>query len=321
MQKLFFWLLIFLSACTLPEEKQSNQLSKKSGTTVIQTNDANSAIIDTLNVVPLPVIKKVNPPNGIYRTVLPMNGTMEQTVAFNKDFTYQLQEKYNNNKTDSIVITEGTWAPSDGAIWLYKDQVMRGRYNWKGEDLQYFSPLYKKYFSMHSLHDVMDDQLAAGPAQDAGHAVNHQQHAGVPNLNRIGEKENAPGERHRGIHQLRDLDHPPAIVAVRQSAEVNREEQERRPVTDHGKASQHRRVKFLKQHPVTDHMLDVIAHLRHHDNKKISAIIRMVQRRKGDTARRFGGFVSGACWNSHCSNLVGVDLRVGPAEGQFFNLF
>ena len=166
MRNLFFGLFIFFSACTLPEEKQSNQLSKKSDTTVIQTNDANSAIIDTSDVVPLPLVKKVNPPNGIYRTVLPVNGTMEQTVAFNKDFTYQLQEKYNNNNSDSIVITEGTWAPSDGAIWLYKDQVIRGRYKWSGETLQYYSPFLKKSFSMKPLQDAMQNAVWKNKARE-----------------------------------------------------------------------------------------------------------------------------------------------------------
>ena len=159
MRKLFFGLVIFSIGCTLPEEKPANQLSKKSDTTVIETHDANSAIIDTLDVVSLDVIKKVNSPNGIYRTVLPMNGSMEQTIAFDKDFTYQLQEKYSNNKKDSIVITEGTWAPSDGVIWLYKDQVIRGRYKWKGETLQYYSPFLKKSFSMKPLQDAMQNSV------------------------------------------------------------------------------------------------------------------------------------------------------------------
>ena len=157
MRKVFFSLLIFCNACTLPEEKQVNQLSRKSDTTVIQTSDTNSAILDTSDIVTLAPVKKVNPPNGIYRTLLPLDSTMEQTIAFNKDFSYQLQEKYFSDKRDSIVITEGTWSPSDGVIWLYKDQIVRGRFNWKGETLQYYSPLLKKNFSMKHLQDAMQN--------------------------------------------------------------------------------------------------------------------------------------------------------------------
>ena len=36
--------------------------------------------------------------------------------------------------------------------------------------------------------DVMDDQLAARPAEHAGHPMDDQQHARVPHLNRVGEK-------------------------------------------------------------------------------------------------------------------------------------
>jgi uncharacterized membrane protein len=157
MRKLFFSVLIFCTACTLPEEKEQNPVSKKSDTTIIETHDTNTASIDTSDVVPLNIIKKVKSPNGIYRTILPFNGKMEQTIAFNKDYTYQLQEKYTNNKSDSIVITEGTWAPSDGVIWLYKDQVIRGRYKWEDETLQYYSPLLKKTFPMKSLQDAMQN--------------------------------------------------------------------------------------------------------------------------------------------------------------------
>jgi len=154
MYKLFFLLLLFYTSCTLPEKKKENQLSKRPDTTIIETNDAYSATLDTSKTTPLPAVKKINYPDGIYQTVLPLTNKMEQTIVFNKNLTYRLQEKYINEKKDSIVITEGTWTPSDGFIWLYKDQIARGRYKWKGDTLQYYSPLLKKNFSMKHLQDA-----------------------------------------------------------------------------------------------------------------------------------------------------------------------
>jgi uncharacterized membrane protein len=53
------------------------------------------------------------------------------------------------------VVTSGNWAPSNGYIWLYKDQVVRSRYTWSGNELQYFSPALKKNWGMRHLQDVM----------------------------------------------------------------------------------------------------------------------------------------------------------------------
>jgi len=154
MHKLFFLLLISYTACTLPEKKKENQLSKKPDTTIIVTNNYMATATDTLTSIPLPPVRKIKSPAGIYQTILPLENKMEQTIEFNSDRTYQLQEKYFTEKRDSVVITEGTWTPSDGFIWLYKDQVVRGRYKWKGDTLQYFSPVVKKSFSMNQLPDA-----------------------------------------------------------------------------------------------------------------------------------------------------------------------
>jgi len=124
---------------------------------VIQSNDANTASSGTLSSIPLPAVQKIKSPNGIYQMVLPLKNKVEQTIAFNSDLTYQLQEKYGNGEKDSVVITEGTWTPSDGFIWLYKDQIVRGRYKWKGDTLQYYSPLLKKNFFMRELQDAVQN--------------------------------------------------------------------------------------------------------------------------------------------------------------------
>ena len=156
MRKLFFLLLLVYTACTFPEEKKVNQLSKPD-TTVIETNDVNNAALDTFNSIALPTVQKIKSPTGIYQTTLHLNNKIEQTIAFNSDFTYRLQEKYITAKKDSVVITEGTWTPSDGFIWLYKDQIVRGRYKWKGDTLQYYNPVMKKNFSMNHLQDAMQN--------------------------------------------------------------------------------------------------------------------------------------------------------------------
>ena len=144
--------------CTLPEKKKETIVSKKPDTTVIQSNDVNTASADTLGSVSLPVIKQIKSPGGIYQTVLPLKNKVEQTIAFNSDLTFQLQEKYFNEGKDSMVTTEGTWTPSDGFIWLYKDQIERGRYKWKGNTLQYYNPVVKKSFSMRHLQDAMQNK-------------------------------------------------------------------------------------------------------------------------------------------------------------------
>ena len=97
-------------------------------------------------------------PSGIYQAVLPLSEKIKQTVAFYNDYTYQLQEEYSNNKKDSIVLITGNWSPSDGFIWLYKDQVVRARYNWKEDTLQYYNPLSRKSISMHSMPDAMENK-------------------------------------------------------------------------------------------------------------------------------------------------------------------
>ena len=145
--------VLFCASCTLPEEKKAKETSQKQDTTIIESNDANTAALDTTSIQ-LPAIRKLRLPNGIYEASLPLNKKVEQTIAFNSDLTYQLQEKYNTGDKDTVVILQGTWTPSDGYIWLYKDQIVSGRYRWKADTLQYYSPLVKKSFSMYSLKDA-----------------------------------------------------------------------------------------------------------------------------------------------------------------------
>lgn len=129
---------------------------KEDSAVTIQSNDVNAANKMETNKESLPAISPIKKPSGIYHALLPLENKIEQTIVFNNDFTYHLEEKYPDIK-DSIVITEGTWMPSDGFIWLYKDQVERGRYKWHADTLQYFSPALKKKFSMQQAHDALQN--------------------------------------------------------------------------------------------------------------------------------------------------------------------
>ena len=154
MRYALYFLLIFFSACTLPAERE--QALTKGDSISIQSNDTHAALQKSQEEVTPAIIKKevVKKPSGIYQTRLDFKGGIQHTIAFYNDQSYQLQEKYISANKDSIVITRGNWSPSDGYIWLYKDQVVNGRYRWKGDTLQYFSPLDKESFSMQPLTDA-----------------------------------------------------------------------------------------------------------------------------------------------------------------------
>lgn len=152
-------LLIFVVACRLPEEKQLEALESESDTQEIKTITSHTATADTLQLKPLPRPKPVRRPSGIYSASLPFQEgvTIQQTVSFRPDNSFVLEERYKGTQKDSLVRTDGTWSPSDGFIWLYtKDQVVRGRYLWKGEVLQWVSPLHRRNFPMQLLQDASE---------------------------------------------------------------------------------------------------------------------------------------------------------------------
>jgi uncharacterized membrane protein len=142
---------VIIGACTGRQEKKIVQ--NVSPAVSIQLNSSNDqeAKADT-RLNDEPVFKPMKSPSGIYRFILPFSGNkkIEHTIQFSGN-EFLLQEKYIGSSKDSIVLSEGTWSPSDGFIWLYKDQLVGGRYRWKGETLQYFSPRLNKLFPMHKL--------------------------------------------------------------------------------------------------------------------------------------------------------------------------
>ena len=156
-RNLFYIIILFLASCTLPEEKELKAGISVEEPTVIQTYDTNAAMNPP--AIPLPITPRQKEPSGIYQGVLSMDHKIEQTVQFNDNHTFRLQERYlDKSKKDSMVLTEGTWSPSNGYIWLYKDQVVRARYKWVGDDLKYFNPESKKVYSMQPLQDIASNQ-------------------------------------------------------------------------------------------------------------------------------------------------------------------
>ena len=160
----FGLLIVFFASCGNTEEELTFTQSERRSDTLekITTSTAHAATSpdkDTAFIKPR--VKSIKNPSGIYQFLLPEDdgSKIEHTVQFYVNHTYRLQEKYLGNRKDSIAIAEGTWAPSDGMIWLYKDQVVRGRYKWKGDALQYFSPQYNMHYTMHSLNEVLDNKV------------------------------------------------------------------------------------------------------------------------------------------------------------------
>jgi uncharacterized membrane protein len=150
--------LYLLSCGTGPDDKASYTRATDSSFThaselPVTNNDLNFAK-DEQVTEELPATPPVKKPSGVYRFLLPEENGKKilHTVSFSTT-SFRLQEEY-SDKRDSIVVTQGTWAPSAGFIWLYRDQVVRGRYSWKGDTLQYYSPRLKKSFAMEKLTSV-----------------------------------------------------------------------------------------------------------------------------------------------------------------------
>lgn len=162
--------------CNNQSSESQKQDEAREETTSIQTSTSHTADKaikpepepETPIETSLPKPKPVKKPEGIYRAIVPLKDSKaEQIVAFYKDYTYQLQERYTVHDKDTTTITKGNWMPSDGYIWLYKDQIALARYLWKGDTLEYFNTATKKNVSMHPLlnalqNDSLNKLKAAG---------------------------------------------------------------------------------------------------------------------------------------------------------------
>lgn len=151
---------IFLLSCgTKPEETETKVAVQTTDSVPlapavqVTAADTDTSFAKAVQTEESPVAPSLKSPSGIYRFMLPYeDGKILHTIAFYPG-TFRLQEEYPGRK-DSTVITEGTWAPSEGFIWIYKDQIARGRYKWNGDTLQYYSPRLKRLFSMQELTPV-----------------------------------------------------------------------------------------------------------------------------------------------------------------------
>lgn len=149
-----WWTIIsclWLVSC-VDEAKEKSITSTTVGRTdtpANETPDTSVSIVKDSASHPSFTVPEIKKPSGFYQFFLDYEGTrVLHTIVF-QGGNFRLEEEYHGR--DSIVVTEGTWAPSQGFIWLYKEQLVRGRYVWKGDTLQYFSPRLNKRFSMTKL--------------------------------------------------------------------------------------------------------------------------------------------------------------------------
>jgi len=124
--------------------------------TATAINNAKEEADDT----PPPAYIKTPSPKGIYRTILPCEDCkgIEHIVAFYPNNTYRIEEKKLEADSVQFTITTGDWKPTDGVIWLYKDQVVKARYSWKGDTLMYLMPSIKKSIVLHQMTPATENE-------------------------------------------------------------------------------------------------------------------------------------------------------------------
>jgi uncharacterized membrane protein len=96
-------------------------------------------------------------PQGFYRAKLPCQGCpgLEHTVFFKANKTYVIEEA-SGDKAGDITKTTGTFNPASGTIWAYKGQVVKARYSWSGDTLNYHLPNGKR-IAMQKLPAAIDN--------------------------------------------------------------------------------------------------------------------------------------------------------------------
>ncbi len=105
-----------------------------------------------------PVSVPVKNPEGLFRFNYSIDSQqVEHTIQFNRDKSFRLEEKYYPG--EKIMVSNGHWSPSDGYIWIYNQQVLRGRYKWNGDTLQYFSPSRNQAFPMMQSPSIQSNKV------------------------------------------------------------------------------------------------------------------------------------------------------------------
>ncbi len=132
-------------------------------TTITETD---SSFTDTINYAANPdslllATNTMRPPEGIYQGVLPCTGCkgIEHTVLFNRDLTYRLQETKLGKKGEAALTATGTWKPTEGVVWLYREGVVQARYTWQGDTLMYMDAKTSKLYPMRKLSSAMENDV------------------------------------------------------------------------------------------------------------------------------------------------------------------
>ena len=136
--------------------------------------------------------------------------------------------------------------------------------------------------------DVVEQQLVRRLPQHAGAAMDDEQQHRVPHLKRVGDEEDAPSRRCHDEEQHPALDDAARIEPVGQRAYGDRKQQERKPVRQHRKAGQRGRMEFLEDHPIADHVLDIVGHHGQHIGRELGPIGRGLHGRERAGSRHGG---------------------------------
>ena len=162
MKPVFVLAILVLVACnngsTLSEK--TDIATKQADTDVrnsLVNTSADSALANTdAETENRPLVRPIltRLPKGIYQVALP---STKLTIHFHTDQTFISEEKDKDEK--NINYTTGTWKPTEGVIWTYKDQIAQNRYTWKGDKLAYLDPKTQKTYPMQKLSSILDNNV------------------------------------------------------------------------------------------------------------------------------------------------------------------
>ena len=144
---------LLLAACA-----NDSSLNLPTPTDTLATDTINYATnIDSLQMVS----NTVPPPEGIYQGVLPCTDCkgLEHTVLFNTDLTFKLQEVKLGKKVETPFTVTGSWKPSKGVFWLYKEGVVQARYTWQTDTLVYMDAKTGKRYPLRPLTSVLQNDV------------------------------------------------------------------------------------------------------------------------------------------------------------------
>ena len=89
-------------------------------------------------------------------------------------------------------------------------------------------------------NDVVDHHIGGRSPEHTGNTMNDQQHNRMPHFKRVRIKQKSPGQRYQDKQNQTQLNDSPGIELIGQCAGMDREQQERHPMGNHGKTGKHR---------------------------------------------------------------------------------